>query len=108
MRTQSIKQQRTNREPLTIPCLLVVRFCPRETVRWVQRTTVHLRFGAGLYASSLELNGDSLDSLCDEGGVVGFLFDDVRSDGIDSFSIRTSAAKQGNIFIHRMAFLDSY
>jgi hypothetical protein len=25
-----MKQQRTNREPLTIPCLLVVRFCPKE------------------------------------------------------------------------------
>ena len=79
---------------MTIPCLLVVRFCPTETVGCMKRDEIRLRFGAGLNASSLELNGDSLDSLCDDGGVVGFLFDDVRSDGIDSFSIRTSAARR--------------
>ena len=58
---------------------------------------MNLRLGAGLYASSLELSIDSLDSLCDDGGVVGFLLEDVRSDGIDSFSVRTSTATNNSL-----------
>lgn len=57
--------------------------------------TIDLRFGTGLYASSLELSGDSLDSLYDVGGVVGCLVE-LRPEGIDSFSVRISTAGKKN------------
>jgi len=54
-----------------------------------------LRFGAGLNASSLEPSVDSLESLCDDGGVVGFLTKIFRSeDNDDSLSIRISTSEK--------------
>jgi len=51
-----------------------------------------IRLGTGLYASSLEQNVDSLDSLNDDGGVVGFL-----TIGEHSLSVRMSTSKSNEI-----------
>jgi hypothetical protein len=46
----------------------------------IEEEIFYLRFGTGLNASSLEPSVDSLESLCDDGGVVGFLTTEVLFD----------------------------
>lgn len=67
------------------------------TVRFLRTEERSVRLGTGLYASSLEPSVDSLDSLNDEGGVVGFLTIVVRSGGEHSLSIRTSMSKSNEL-----------
>jgi len=56
-------------------------------------TRLFLRFGTGLYASSLEPSVDSLESPCDDGGVVGFLTDEFLFDDDNSLSVRISTSE---------------
>ena len=75
-----------------MPCLLVVRFCPearRGEKRKVRRIVVFSRFGTGLKASSLE-------SSCDDGGVVMLFIDALRSedDGEPSLNGKSTSERQ--------------